>query len=55
MRRGWRTALELYERCLTEDPHYAPAWAGVGRMHRMIAKYVEGESLRPAARAPSRR
>ena len=42
--RGWRGALELYERCLTEDPHYAPAWAGAGRMHRMIAKYVEGES-----------
>lgn len=42
--RQWRPALELYERCLTDDPHYAPAWAGAGRMHRMIAKYVEGES-----------
>ena len=42
--RQWRNALELYERCMTEDPHYAPGWAGAGRMHRMIAKYVEEES-----------
>ena len=41
--RQWHAALELYDRCLTEDPHYAPGWAGAGRMHRMIAKYVEGE------------
>jgi tetratricopeptide (TPR) repeat protein len=42
--RQWRAALELYERCIAEDPHYAPAWAGAGRMHRMISKYVEEES-----------
>ena len=40
----WRTALELYEQCVTEDSHYAPAWAGVGRMQRMIGKYVDEES-----------
>lgn len=39
--RQWRGALELYERCTTEDPHYAPAWAGGGRMHRMLGKYTE--------------
>lgn len=49
--RQWRPALELYERCLTEDPHYAPAWAGAGRMHRMIAKYVEGEAYERQYRA----
>jgi serine/threonine protein kinase/tetratricopeptide (TPR) repeat protein len=38
---SWRPALELYELCAREDPHYAPAWAGIGRMHRMIGKYVE--------------
>ena len=42
--RQWHAALELYERCLTEDPHYAPAWAGAGRMHRMLTKYVDDES-----------
>ena len=42
--REWSEALKLFERCLTEDPHYAPAWAGAGRMHRMIGKYVEKET-----------
>ena len=27
--------------CATEDPHYAPAFVGIGRMHRMIGKYVD--------------
>lgn len=38
----WAAALALYEQCVAEDPHYAPGWAGVGRMHRMIAKYIGG-------------
>jgi serine/threonine protein kinase/Flp pilus assembly protein TadD len=42
--RNWRPALELYEQCTQEDPHYAPAWTGVGRMQRMIGKYEEDES-----------
>jgi serine/threonine protein kinase len=29
----------LYQRCLEEDPHYAPAWARVGRCCRLIAKW----------------
>jgi len=47
----WEAALALYERCITEDPHYAPGWAGAGRMHRMIAKYVGAEPARRLARA----
>jgi tetratricopeptide (TPR) repeat protein len=47
----WRAALELYERCITEDPHYAPGWAGAGRMHRMIAKYEGTETHERLARA----
>jgi TolB-like protein len=47
----WHAALELYERCITEDPHYAPGWAGAGRMHRMIAKYVGHETFDRLARA----
>jgi serine/threonine protein kinase/tetratricopeptide (TPR) repeat protein len=47
----WQAALELYERCITEDPHYAPGWAGAGRMHRMIAKYVGVETFERLARA----
>ncbi|MEX1127542.1 MAG: hypothetical protein WD227_13610 [Vicinamibacterales bacterium] len=34
----WSEALALYDRCVTEDPHYATGWAGVGRMPRMIGK-----------------
>ena len=39
--RQWRAALELYEQAVVEDPHYAPAWAGIGRLHRMLGKYVD--------------
>ena len=37
--------------CATEDPHYAPAWVGIGRMHRMIGKYVTGETEEHFAKA----
>jgi serine/threonine protein kinase/tetratricopeptide (TPR) repeat protein len=42
--RQWHAALDLYEACVKDDPHYAPGWAGLGRMHRMIGKYVDGET-----------
>jgi TolB-like protein len=32
-------AIGLYERCLAEDPRFAPAWARLGRAHRVLAKY----------------
>jgi TolB-like protein len=51
--RQWQAALDLYEACVRDDPHYAPAWAGLGRMHRMIGKYVEGETRERFARAES--
>ena len=49
--KDWEAALKLYERCITEDPHYAPGWAGVGRMHRMIGKYFEKETVERLARS----
>jgi serine/threonine-protein kinase len=39
----WKAARELYLQCLGEDAHYAPAWAAVGRMHRLISKWLVGE------------
>jgi eukaryotic-like serine/threonine-protein kinase len=42
--RQWQAALDLYEQCVSEDPHYAPAYVGIGRMHRMIGKYITGET-----------
>ena len=47
----WPRALELYEKCISEDPHYAPGWVGLGRMHRMIGKYVGLETPERLARA----
>jgi serine/threonine protein kinase/tetratricopeptide (TPR) repeat protein len=44
--RQWRAALDRYEECVREDPHYAPAWSGIGRMHRLIGKYEEAEETR---------
>ena len=36
-------ARDLYVRCVEDDPQYAPAWARLGRCHRLIAKW-SGES-----------
>jgi tetratricopeptide (TPR) repeat protein len=47
----WHAALEMYEKVIAEDPQYAPGWAGAGRMHRMIGKYVENETSDRLARA----
>ena len=51
--RQWRAALELYEQAVVEDPHYAPAWTGIGRLHRMLGSTWTtnpGTSPRPRAR-----
>src|SRR5262245_45941208 len=32
-------ARELYLQCVSEDPTFAPAWARLGRAHRVLAKY----------------
>jgi serine/threonine protein kinase/tetratricopeptide (TPR) repeat protein len=37
---GLPRARELYERSLELDPTFAPAWAHLGRCHRVIGKYV---------------
>jgi len=37
----YRLAQSLYERCLDEDPDFAPAWARLGRVRRVIGKYLE--------------
>jgi TolB-like protein len=50
----YRLARSLYERCLEEDPHFAPAWARLGRIHRVIGKYLEddpGDTYRAAEEA----
>lgn len=37
----FRVARDLYLKCVQEDPNYAPAWARLGRMHRVVGKYFE--------------
>lgn len=48
------TARDLYRRCVELDPEYAPAWARLGRVHRVLGKYGFGdisEERRQAAEA----
>jgi TolB-like protein len=34
-------ARDLYLRCVDEDPGFAPAWARLGRAHRVIGKFLD--------------
>ena len=34
-------ARDLYQRCLELDPSFAPAWAHLGRCHRVIGKFID--------------
>jgi tetratricopeptide (TPR) repeat protein len=34
-------ARDLYLQCVAEDPGFAPAWAQLGRAHRIIGKYLD--------------
>ena len=38
---GMVSARTLYEQCLELDPNFAPAWAHLGRCHRVIGKYID--------------
>jgi TolB-like protein/predicted Ser/Thr protein kinase len=38
-------ARDLYLRCVAEDPGFAPAWAQLGRAHRIIGKYLDTPQL----------
>jgi non-specific serine/threonine protein kinase len=38
---GLAPAREMYQRCLELDARFAPAWAQLGRCHRVIGKYIE--------------
>ena len=36
---SWAIARDLYLACLAEDPNYAPAWARLGRINRVLGMY----------------
>jgi eukaryotic-like serine/threonine-protein kinase len=46
----WGLAKSLYEQCVTIDPSYAPAWAKLGRINRVIGKFDE-RAPRPSYQA----
>jgi non-specific serine/threonine protein kinase len=45
-------ARELYRACLEDDPNYAPAWARLGRVYRVLGKFggAEGDDAMRLAR-----
>src|SRR5215831_5945438 len=50
----WVAARDLYLRCVEADPCYAPAWARLGRIYHVMAKYLTtgaGEGLKQAEAA----
>src|SRR5260370_5488322 len=51
---GLLSARDLYLSCLELDPTFAPAWARLGRCHRVIGKFIAASpaSDQPADRAP---
>ncbi len=40
----WIDARDLYLRCVETDPCYAPAWARLGRIYHVTAKYLPSET-----------
>jgi TolB-like protein len=53
----WADARDLYERAVAVEPDYAPAWARLGRVRRVLAKWggPAGRGLMPQAEAAFRR
>lgn len=41
---GLGRARDLYQACVDRDPEFAPAWARLGRCHRVIGKFVEPDA-----------
>jgi len=48
---GILLARDLYLRSVEEDPNYAPAWASLGRIYRLIGKYAAGDLKENLTRA----
>ena len=51
---SWREARASFERCLEIDPGFAPAWAELGRLNRVLAKYGDAALLTEAQAALQR-
>jgi serine/threonine protein kinase/tetratricopeptide (TPR) repeat protein len=40
---GWNVAVDLYKHAVDADPAYAPAWARLGRVYWLLAKYQDAD------------
>ena len=49
--RGWQDARCCYEEAVEEDPDFAPAWARLGRIYRILAKYDNSSDIHHFVRA----
>ena len=38
---GLVQARDLYQQCVDRDPAFAPAWAHLGRAHRLVGKFID--------------
>ena len=50
LRRARRRRAICIERCLELDPAFAPAWAHLGRCHRVIGKFIDADARQRGAR-----
>jgi TolB-like protein/tetratricopeptide (TPR) repeat protein len=50
---SWDLAKDLYERCVEADPRFAPGWARLGRVYRLLAKYQGQDPAANRQRAES--
>ena len=48
---GWENARDLYLRCVEADPGFAPAWARLGRIYRVMAKWGHTGGTEDVSRA----
>ena len=46
-----REARQLLEQCVERDPGFAPAWAQLGRVHRVLGKYGHADRTESVRRA----
>ncbi len=47
----WQLAEDFYQRCVDEDPGFAPAWAQLGHVYRLTEKYFPSDSHHRVAEA----
>ncbi|HEV2983151.1 MAG TPA: winged helix-turn-helix domain-containing protein [Vicinamibacterales bacterium] len=47
----WEVARDFYRRCVEADPGYAPAWARLGRIHHVMAKWLGTDATENLERA----